>query len=62
MRLATLNRKLSILDWIESSNIIGRRGTALIFIDGMISFIMRVLKHLQQGIPLFCHKLRGTIV
>lgn len=22
----------------------------------------QVLKHLQQGIPLFCHKLRGTFV
>lgn len=27
-----------------------------------IPFITQVLKHLQQGIPLFCHKLRGTVV
>lgn len=27
-----------------------------------ISFMTQVLKHLQQGIPLFCHKLRGTFV
>lgn len=34
VRLATFNRKLSILDLIDASNIIGRRGTALIFIYG----------------------------
>lgn len=34
VRLATFNRKLSILDLIDTSNIIGRRGTALIFIYG----------------------------
>lgn len=28
----------------------------------MISFMIQVLKHLQQGIPLFRHKLRGTFV
>lgn len=34
VRLATFNRKLSILDLIDSSNIMGRRGTALIFMYG----------------------------
>lgn len=28
----------------------------------MIFLKTQVLKHLQQGIPLFCHKLRGTFV
>lgn len=44
------------IDYLE------RNSTAFLHFDHTVSCITQVLKHLQQGIPLFCPKLRGTVV